>query len=350
MSKKRLLFALAGAGAGNFSRVTAILEELDQDRFEVALLAQSRVRRRAPRGFTLYPLLDVTYGACDFTAWQVLRHNGSFPFRYWKNRRLAGRALDEFRPDLLVVDSDFHSLPEARRRGIPILSINSSPATLAIFRRMDRSATDFPLSYCIERIDRRLQRRHADRILCPVLGAVDTGLANAQLLSPIVRRQFRNNVAAGGSEQSFDVGVMLGGSGLGVSEIDLSGVRHSMVVVGAPGGCYPPHAVRLPFTERPAANLSRCRILVIQGGFNSVSEAIALGKPTVIVPIPNHIEQLVNAWWADQLGFGVMTRGAQAGAAVDRLLRDPRASSRPSSPRCDGATQAARLIAEMTGV
>lgn len=344
-----MLFALAGAGAGNFSRATAILEELDRDRFEIALLAQSRACQRARQGLALYPLLDVTYGAGAFTAWQVLRHNGSFPVRYLKNRRLAGRALDEFRPDLLVVDSDFYSLPEARRRGISILSINSSPATLAIFRRMEGSAAALPFSYCIERIDRRLQRRHADRILCPVLGAVDTGLANAQLLSPIVRRQFRSNVAADDSEASFDVGVMLGGSGLGVSQIDLSRVRHSMVVVGASGGCYPPQAVRLPFTERPAATLSRCRILVVQGGFNSVSEAIALGKPTVIVPIPNHVEQLVNAWWADTLGFGVMARGSEAGAAVDRLLQDHGASSRPSL-RCDGATQAAKLIEEMTGV
>ncbi len=348
MSKQRLLFALAGAGAGNYSRITAILEELDQDRFEVALLAQSHARRRAPRGLTLYPLLDVTYGAGEFTAWQVLRHNGSFPLRYWTNRRLAGRALDAFRPDLLVVDSDFHSLPEARRRRIPILSINSSPATLAIFKRMARSAADVLFSYCIERIDRRLQSRHASRILCPAIGDVDTRLANVQLLAPIVRRQFRSNAAAHDSAASFDVGVMLGGSGLGASEIDLSRVSHSMVVVGASGGRYPPHAVRLPFTEQPAAPLSRCRILVIQGGFNSVSEAIALGKPAVIVPIPNHVEQLVNAWWADQLGFGVMAQASEAGAIVDRLLQDHRASSRPPSPRCDGAIHAARLIEDMT--
>lgn len=349
MTRKRLLFALAGAGAGNASRVAAILEALDEDRFEVAILAQYRERQQPLQRFRFYPLFDVNYGAGEFTAWQVLRCNGSFPVRYWRNRRLAGRAMDEFRPDLLVVDSDFCSLPEARRRGIPILSVNSSPATLAVLRRMPRPAAAFAFSYCIERIDLRLQRR-ADRILCPVLGAVDTGLANARLLAPIVRRQFTHPGDPDDSAARFDVGVMLGGSGLGASAIDLSGVQHSMVVVGASGGRYPPHAVRLPFTERPAAALSRCRVLVIQGGFNSVSEAIALGKPAVIVPIPNHVEQLVNAWWAETLGFGLMARGAEASAAVDRLLRDDAARSRRPLPRCDGATEAAAEIVEMTVV
>jgi UDP:flavonoid glycosyltransferase YjiC (YdhE family) len=348
MAERKLLFALAGAGAGNASRVTAILESLDPRRFEIAVLAPNRARPDAFRHIARYPLLDVNYGDGEFTLWQILRRNGAFPVRYWMNRARVGRAMDEFRPDLLVVDSDFYSLPEARRRRIPILSVNSSSATLAMLRRMPRPPAACAFSYCIERIDRRLQRQ-ADRVLCPVLGDVDTGDARTALLSPIVRRQFRRHAASGDLSAAFDVGVMLGGSGLGTSAIDLSRVRHSMVVIGATGGRYPPHAVRVPFTDEPAATLSRCRVLVIQGGFNSISEAIVLGKPAVIVPIPNHVEQLVNAWWADALGFGVMATGSDAGAAVERLLRADMPACAAARPRGDGATEAAAWIGEMAG-
>jgi len=349
--KRKLLFALAGAGAGNFTRVTAILEELDKDRFDIAFVAQGRSRQLAPPGFPLFPLLDVTYGAREFTAWNILSRNWSFPLRYLSNRRLAARALDEFKPDLLVVDSDFYCFPAARRRGIPIISINSSPATIALFRKMDLSAANMLFSYyCVEKVDCWLQRRHADRIICPVLESVETGIAKVQQVPPIVRRQFRDGVEEGTSRALYDIAVMLGGSGIGASSIDLSGVTGSMVVLGAPDGRYPPWAVQLPFTAEPAAYLSRARILVIQAGLNSISEAIALKKPAVVVPIPNHAEQFVNACCAQQLGIGVKASGAQAGAAARRLLEaydTALGACRALSLPCDGATRAAQLIEVM---
>src|SRR5207245_11265029 len=44
--------------------------------------------------------------------------------------------------------------------------------------------------------------------------------------------------------------------------------------------------------------------LVVNGGCSASSEAIALGKPTVIIPVAGHAEQLVNARFVEQLGCG----------------------------------------------
>lgn len=351
MSSKRVLFAIAGAGAGNLARVTAIVEALDRTRIEVGLLAQAAAGHRARSLAPVYPLLDVTYGSAEFTAWQVLRSNGRFPWRYWQNRRLAGRALDDFKPDLLVVDSDFYSLPEARQRGIPILSINSAAATLAMCRCLQLSTSGLWFSRGIERLDARLQRSYAARVVCPVFAQVDTGMPGTQLVGPIVRRQFRDAATMTPPPTTYDVAVVLGGSGLGTDALDLRGVHGAMVVLGDGGGRYPADAQRIAFTDQPASLLSRARVLVIQGGLNSVSEAMALGKPAVIVPIPNHLEQLVNATWAQALGLGYVATGATAGGVVDQLLtgRRPAPLRQAEAWSCAGASQAAVNIVEMAG-
>jgi UDP:flavonoid glycosyltransferase YjiC (YdhE family) len=352
VSSKRVLFALAGAGAGNLARVTAIVEALDRARIEIALLAQAATGHRARSIGPVYPLLDVTYGSGEFTAWQVLHHNGGFPWRYWRNRRLAARALDDFRPDLLVVDSDFYSLPEARRRGIPILSVNSAVATLAMCRRLRLPASRLWFSRGIEQLDGWLHQSYATRIVCPVLAPVETSVARVHLVAPVVRRQFGVAATAAPCPIEYEVAVMLGGSGLGTHALDLRGVRGSMVVVGDGGGRYPDAARRIAFTDQPASHLARARVLVIQGGLNSVSEAMALGKPAVIVPIANHLEQLVNATWAHELGHGHIATGATAGAIVNELLSGRGAA--PGRPQtapasCVGALQAAAHIVEMAG-
>ena len=207
----------------------------------------------------MYPLLDVTYGSGEFTAWQVLRRNGGFAWDYWRNRRLAARALDDFKPALLVVDSDFYSLPEARRRGIPILSVNSAAATLVMSRRLRLSTARLWFSRGLEHVDGWLQQSNATRIVCPVLAPVEISADGVHVVSPVVRRQFRDAATVARWSTEYDVAVMLGGSGLGANALDLRGVRGSMVVVGDGGGRYPAAARRIAFTDQPP-DLARARV------------------------------------------------------------------------------------------
>jgi hypothetical protein len=259
------------------------------------------------------------------------------------------------RPDLLVADSDFFCFPCARSRGIPIVSVNSSPAVISLFPGMGPPPAGMLFSYwCIEKVDLWLQRRYADMIICPVIEPVETGIVKVWQVAPIVRGQFLGKTGSLGREQFiYDVAVMLGGSGIGAAEIDMSDFTGSIVVLGdESGGRYPSTAQRVAFTAEPAAYLSRCRVVVIQGGLNSVSEAIALRKPAVIVPIPNHSEQLVNARCAQRLGIGVVARGGQTSKAARYLLNnyDHLLKTCQAIPvTCDGAMKAAHLIEGMVG-
>ena len=51
--------------------------------------------------------------------------------------------------------------------------------------------------------------------------------------------------------------------------------------------------------------MARCRGLVCTAGFESVSEALFLGKPVLAVPIEGHYEQLCNAFEIEKMGCGI---------------------------------------------
>jgi uncharacterized protein (TIGR00661 family) len=65
--------------------------------------------------------------------------------------------------------------------------------------------------------------------------------------------------------------------------------------------------------------MADCRNVVCTAGFESVSEAAWLGKPMLLVPVENHVEQQVNAIDAQQFGIGLAERNFN----LDRLAELP---------------------------
>jgi uncharacterized protein (TIGR00661 family) len=65
--------------------------------------------------------------------------------------------------------------------------------------------------------------------------------------------------------------------------------------------------------------MAECRNVVCTAGFESVSEAAWLGKPLLLVPVENHVEQQVNAIDAQQFGLGIADKTFH----LDRLRELP---------------------------
>jgi uncharacterized protein (TIGR00661 family) len=51
--------------------------------------------------------------------------------------------------------------------------------------------------------------------------------------------------------------------------------------------------------------MRRCSGLISTAGFESICEAFWLGKPALLVPVPNHIEQRINAFDGQKVGAGI---------------------------------------------
>ena len=60
--------------------------------------------------------------------------------------------------------------------------------------------------------------------------------------------------------------------------------------------------------EKYLEKMQGCKGLISTAGFESVAEAMYLGKPVMMVPVPNHIEQMINAYDGELSGAGIAAR------------------------------------------
>lgn len=356
----RLLLFVVGVGAGNTTRTLALLGALKrlEPGLDIHIAAQGRARELLEASYPVHPMAEITYASGgEFTIWNILKSNLSFPARFMANRRAADELLGRLRPDLAVADSDFYCLGPARRRGIPLASINNSALIVAHLRKFGIPPGCGFSARFIEGTDAWLQERYPSRVVCPVLKPME-GLPSKYIqIPPIVRPGFepggaesKGDEESKGSECGEEVVAVTGGSGIGAQELDLQCVRAPLTTYGTRLAKIPPQARQLGFTLDDAGPMRRARVLVVQGGFSSVSEAVALRRPVVVVPIARHAEQHVNAAIVESLGIGLAARGADAGAKVCEILSryDEFAERcRKCAIPSDGAEQAARALLDM---
>jgi uncharacterized protein (TIGR00661 family) len=65
--------------------------------------------------------------------------------------------------------------------------------------------------------------------------------------------------------------------------------------------------------------MTHCAGLISTAGFESVAEAMYLGKPVMMVPVPNHIEQMINAHDGELSGAGVQAKSFDLSVFKDYL-------------------------------
>ena len=97
------------------------------------------------------------------------------------------------------------------------------------------------------------------------------------------------------------------------------------------------------------AYLQKADVLVVNGGFSAVSEAMALGKPTFVIPVQGHAEQYVNAKVLSDMGYGYVVREDEVIEKIKHLCQINRwegMKDRTSITGVNGAREAADIIVE----
>jgi UDP:flavonoid glycosyltransferase YjiC (YdhE family) len=189
-----------------------------------------------------------------------------------------------------------------------------------------------------------------DVSLSPRLDATaDAPQAPYYAVGPIVRPACRPSLANGCPKRIL---IMLSGSRFG-SPVNLKRAPADCVVdiVGraAPEGPVPERCRYLGRVLNTPELAAEADLLVVNGGFSAVSEAFVMRKPLIVIPVPNHAEQWVNARTICELGVGMMAREEELEDALTQGLariEEFRAvyARLPSAP--DGADQAAGRILE----
>ena len=355
-----LLFIINGLGMGNSTRCHAIIEHLAERGLQVHVLTSGN-------GLTFF---DGRHEVASLTPTQALTYSGNQGrISGWKTlssldtllrlNRTKEREVESFlqrQPvDVVVTDSEYSAAP-AHRRGIPVLGLNNSDVVVTEYlRRRDKPAAIRGQFWCFEFMDYLFHRQRCDLVVSPSPMQGRLRHARIRRVGLIVRRAVKELAAAGRRDFPLPrelkrVVFMLSGSAF-ASEISFGrgDFPFHIDVVGRSGD----NIGNVTFHGRLMDNarfLAQADALVINGGFSAVSEALALNKPTFVIPLQNHAEQYVNAHLVRDLGRGYVVRAEEV---IGKLLQLHAANRwddlKPSTPLLgiDGARESAEIICEM---
>ena len=356
---RRAFFLINGLGMGNSTRCHAVIQRLLDRDFEVAIATSGnglwyfRDQLNFPR---VTEIEELHYGKKEgrLSIAATFASLGEFARVMRRNAETISSALREFSPDVIVSDS-IYTLKPIKKYGVPIISLNNADVIYKSYFDFDNK----PLSilqqfYMIELMDYLFHKLVPDGVISPSLDeAMPCGASNFQRVGPIVRKGIESMEARG---EASRVTIMLSGSTFGSEirfkrdtfpvKIDIVGRTQPAAVSQHPNITY--HGKVINSLEL----LRGADLLVVNGGFSAVSEGFVLRKPLLIIPVPNHAEQWINARTIEKMGVGIMCTvdnfEDHMFQALENLPQFIDAYNRLPLPN-DAAAEAADFILKYTG-
>jgi hypothetical protein len=352
---KRVLFLVNGLGLGNATRCHAIMQKLGEAGVDCSVATSGNglwyFRQQQSVGEPV-ELNALHYGTAHARL-SVVRTILSVPeyvAAIRGNAHIIETAMERLKPDAVVADSTY-----LRRRGrtrhVPFFAVNNADVVHTLYRRYADRPNSIRLQFhVVEELDFLYHRMVPDVSLSPRLDpTAEAPPAPYVRIGPIVRPACRPSLTAGPPKRIL---IMLSGSRFG-SPVNLTrapaNCRVDIVGRMAPDGPVPERCHYLGRVLNTPELAAEADLLVVNGGFSAVSEAFVMRKPLIVIPVPNHAEQWVNARTICELGVGMMAREEELEDALTQGLariESFRAAYErlPSVP--DGAEQAAGRILE----
>ena len=321
----KILFLINGLGLGNSTRCHAIIQELLKRNTEVRIVTSENgewyFNQNLPQVKT-YISKNLNYGS-HLGKISALHTVFEFPnnFRaFLKNSRQLFKILDDWAPDVVVTDS-IYTTYEIKKRKIPIIAINNADMVLSGCSKFK----DYPKSvllqlYFVEFIDYLFHKYVPSIVISP---HIQLGFAKKHPKIKQVGHLVRDGIKSRKKTTTkvLSVVVMLSGSRFGspvsFSKEDFS---YSIDVIGRdrPKNSLSEKIFYHGKVPDTVPILNKADLLVVNGGYSAVSEALHMKKPMIVIPVPGHAEQWVNARIVQDCGVGLM--GSEATLEQDLKL------------------------------
>jgi len=352
------LFLINGLGLGNSTRCHAVIQRLAAAGCRIHVLTSGNglayfQNREGIESLMEMESLFYSQSSAGISGWSTLKSLVPLArVAKAKQARLSG-LLDEWNPDVAVIDSEYTISP-LRRRGIPIVAINSSEVVVSEYLKRRQGAVGTQSHFWfIEYSDYLFHRRFADLVLSPFPRRTATRHPKFKRIGLIVRPEIKELAARRAGERVLSprqirtVVFMLSGS-IHATEVKFEGYDfpYRIEVVGREGQS----RGQVMFHGRQMNNmgfLERADAFVINGGYSAVSECFALRKPTFVLPVPGHAEQYVNASLVEDMGLGFRVNEAEVLKRLQSMYREDRWGSpgeRPAAFEINGDQEAAEAI------
>ncbi|HTS80265.1 MAG TPA: MJ1255/VC2487 family glycosyltransferase [Myxococcaceae bacterium] len=345
----RILYGVVGEGMGHATRSRVVLEELVKEH-EVQVVASGRAHAYLAEkfpdvhriwGFTLH------YEGNAIRRLPTVLTNLRGAARGWpKNVGQYFKLVARFHPDVVVSDFESFSYLFGKAHGVPVIDLDN----IHVISRCSHSREllrgherDFALirGVVAAKLPRCFHYVIPTFFYPPVRGRRTT------LVPPILRPE----VLAATSERgehllvyqtattNLALPAALGRLGVPARVYGLRRDLNEDLVDGT--------VTYRPFSEaRFVDDLRTARAVVAGGGFTLLSEAVYLRKPVLSVPVERQFEQVLNALYVQQLGYGAYARRLGAEVLESFLARVPDHERALAGYAQDGNTVALTTVKE----
>jgi len=314
----RILFAVQGEGRGHMTQALALHDLLVAHGHTVCgvLLGRSE-GRKVPAFFAegigaptfLYDSPNFAYDGHAVSISRTVRSALRRSWIYAHHLQLIHRQVTALQPDVIVnfYEGMVGLYTLAFRPDVPVVCIGHQ----YMFHHPDyRFAPGQRVGRAALRAYTQLTAARAQRRLAlSFYPAADVPERSIRVVPPLLRREV---LALDGSRsEDFFLVYLLNASTAEQIEAWHARRRDVRLQCFWDRERYQPHP-NLTFNplcgERFLQLMARSRGVVCTAGFESVSEAMWLGKPVYMIPTPGHLEQRTNALDADRTGAGVYSR------------------------------------------
>jgi uncharacterized protein (TIGR00661 family) len=338
----RILYGVVGEGMGHATRSKVVCERLIARGHDVKIAVSGRAHAMLAKSFSdVVEIRGLTIRYVDNRMDRdgtLARNVLAAPAMLATNVGAYFDTVARFRPDAVISDFDSFAYLFAKRHGVPVVSIdNQQIVSRCKIGKFAKSGAK--LDYQLTKAFVRAKLPGCDHYVIttffepPIRRKCED---DTTLVPPILRKEVLH---AKKRAHAGDHVLVYQTSESDTKLIDeLQRVRdQKFVVYGLRKSLHRGNCTLKEFSETGFVDdLASARAVVCNGGLSLIGEALYLGKPIFSVPVRNQYEQVLNARYLEQLGYGLEAPRIEADVLRLFLAEAPAYAARVARHKQDG--------------
>jgi uncharacterized protein (TIGR00661 family) len=346
----RILYGVVGEGMGHATRSKVVCEHLVAAGHDVKIVVSGRAHAMLSKAFSdVVEIRGLTIRYVDNRLDRdgtLARNVLAAPGMLAMNVGAYFDTMGKFCPDAVISDFDSFAYLFGKRHGLPVVSIDNqqiiSRCKLGKFAKSGAK-----LDYQLTKAFVRAKLPGCDHYVVtsffepPIRRKCE---ADTTLVPPIVRKEILD--AKRRSRPGEHVIVYQTSTSDTKLLDELARIREQrFIVYGLRRSAQRGNTTLKEFSETGfVEDLASARAVVCNGGLSLIGEAIYLGKPIFSVPVRNQYEQVLNARYLEQLGYGLEAPKIEADLLRLFLAETPKYAARLAKHKQDGNRELFALV------
>ena len=295
-----ILYGVNGEGSGHSSRAREIITHLQRQGHTVRVVSFDRGLKNLAADFDVTEIFGMRLATIENRVRYgktILRNVLTIPSAAKSVRKLNALA-EKWGVELVVTDFEPLSCHTGHKLGLPVLSIDNQHC-------LTDGEITYPREYRKEasaaKIVTRLMTPRADAYFVTSFFAPRSRKKQTLFFPPILRQAVLDAVPV---EGEFAL-VYVTSPAADLIDI-LKGIRQPFVCYGFNREGREENVwFKKPDLGGFLKDLTKARAVVANSGFSLISEALHLGKPYLAWPVKHQFEQVFNAYYIGEMGYGV---------------------------------------------